>query len=85
MYENTKLGNNMEKYLEGELLKLNISITNDVKGNAVFAILPEKIIESLQEFCYFYLWNPNISEVRFVMSFDLLKEDIDFFIEKIKE
>ena len=84
-YENAKVGNEMAKYLESELLKIDISITNDVKGNTVFAILPEKIIEPLQEFCYFYVWDPNTSEVRFVMSFDILKEDIDLFIEKIKE
>lgn len=84
-YENAKVGNEMAKYLEAELLKIDISITNDVKGNTVFAILPEKIIEPLQEFCYFYVWDPNTCEVRFVMSFDILKEDIDLFIEKIKE
>jgi len=84
-YKNAKVGNDMAKYLESELLKINIPITNQVKGNTIFAILPERIIEPLQEFCYFYLWDPNISEVRFVMSFDILKEDIDLFIEKIKE
>jgi len=84
-YKNAKIGNEMAKYLESELLKIDISISNEVRGNTVFAILPKKIIEPLQKFCYFYVWNPNTSEVRFVMSFDILKKDIDLFIEKIKE
>ena len=84
-YKNAKNGNDMAKYLEEELLKINIKVTNLVHGNTVFAILPEKIIEPLQEFCYFYIWNPNIFEVRFVMSFDIIKEDVDNFIIKIKE
>jgi threonine aldolase len=84
-YENAKNGNNMAKYLEEELLKIGIEVTNEVRGNTVFAILPEKIIEPLQEFCYFYVWDPTKSEVRFVMSFDIVKVDVDNFIAKIKE
>ena len=84
-YENAKNGNEMAKYLEGELLKLGIKVTNEVRGNTVFAILPKEIIEPLQEYCYFYVWDPNTSEVRFVMSFDIVREDVDNFISKIKE
>ncbi|MCK5779998.1 MAG: low specificity L-threonine aldolase [Psychrilyobacter sp.] len=84
-YENAKNGNDMAKYLEEQLLNINIKVTNEVLGNTVFAILPEKIIEQLQDFCYFYVWDPTISEVRFVMSFDIVKKDVDNFITKIKE
>jgi len=84
-YENAKNGNDMAKYLEEELSKVGIEVTNEVRGNTVFAILPPEIIEPLQEFCYFYVWDPNKSEVRFVMSFDIVKEDIDQFLVKIKE
>ncbi len=88
-YENAKNGNEMAKYLEEELLKLKIEVTNEVLGNTVFAVLPDNIIEPLQEFCYFYVWDPTTSEesseVRFVMSFDIIKEDVDNFIKKMKE
>jgi len=84
-YENAKNGNNMAKYLEKQLLDIKIEVTNEVLGNTVFAILPSEIIEPLQEFCYFYVWDPTKSEVRFVMSFDIVKEDVDNFIAKIKE
>jgi threonine aldolase len=84
-YENAKNGNDMAKYLEGKLLEIGVEVTNEVRGNTIFAILPSEIIEPLQEFCYFYVWDPTKSEVRFVMSFDIIKEDVDNFISKIKE
>jgi threonine aldolase len=84
-YENAKNGNEMAKYLEEKLKELNIEVTNEVRGNTVFAILPNEIIEPLQQYCYFYIWDTTTSEVRFVMSFDIIKEDVDNFIIKLKD
>ena len=84
-YQNAKNANDMAKYFDLKLRELGVEVTNKVESNALFAILPKKIIEPMQEFCYFYIWNENKNEVRFVTSFDTTKEDIDKFIEKLKE
>ncbi len=84
-YENAKNANDMAKYLEEELLKAGIEVTNEVLGNTIFAILPKEIIAPLQEISKFYVWDESRNLARFVTSFDTLKEDIDFFVNKIKE
>ena len=84
-YECAKNANDIAKYLEEELLKINIKVTNQVLGNTVFAILPKEVITPLQEFCHFYIWNENLNEIRLVTSFDSTKEDVDSFIKKLKD
>lgn len=84
-FECAQNANNIAKYLEEELISIDIPITNQVLGNAVFAILPPTIIPSLQEHYHFYIWNENKHEVRLVTSFDSTKEDVNNFIKKIKE
>lgn len=84
-YECAKNANDIAKYLEEELLKINIKVTNQVSGNTVFAILPKEVITPLQEFCHFYIWNENLNEIRLVTSFDSTKEDVDSFIKKLKD
>lgn len=84
-YECAKNANDIASYLEIELKKINIKITNEVLGNAVFAILPHSLIPKLQEHFYFYIWNEITGEVRFVTSFDSTKNDVDNFIQKIQE
>lgn len=83
--KNAKKGNEMAAYLRDRLLDAGVEVVNDVKGNTVFAILDEETTERMQEFCYFYVWDEMRSEVRFVMSYDIEREDIDQFIEKLKE
>jgi len=56
-----------------------ITITQPVQANAVFAIIPRKIIRPLQEKYFFYIWNESISEVRWMTSFDTTPEDLDGF------
>ncbi|MGL6065364.1 MAG: threonine aldolase family protein [Fusobacteriaceae bacterium] len=84
-YECAKNANDIAKYLEKQLKNINIEITNEVLGNAVFAILPKEIIAPLQEFCHFYVWNTEKNEIRLVTSFDSTKEDVDIFIFKLLE
>lgn len=83
--ENARKGNEMAAYLRDRLVETGVEVVNDVKGNTVFAILDEETTEKMQEFCYFYVWDEMRSEVRFVMSYDIERADIDQFIEKLKE
>lgn len=62
-----------------------IEITQKVESNGVFAIVPPQIIEPLQQEFFFYMWDPERSEVRWMTSFDTQEEDINAFVELIKE
>lgn len=78
--------NKMAKLLETEVAKIpEIKITEPVNANGVFAIVPRKIIEPLQQQFFFYIWNETKSEVRWMTSFDTTEEEIHEFVTLIKE
>jgi threonine aldolase len=63
----------------GEVLPL----TQEVRANAVFAILPPGAAEQLQKDFKFYVWNEHTGEVRWMCSWDTTEEDVDAFVEAI--
>lgn len=62
-----------------------IKITQEVQSNGVFAIVPKHIIEPLQEQYFFYPWDENKNEVRWMTSFDTTDDDIKNFVQSIKK
>lgn len=60
-----------------------VTVTQPVDSNAVFAIVPEKIVSELQAAFYFYVWNEERSEVRWMASFDTTEDDVEVFAETI--
>jgi threonine aldolase len=83
---NARHANRMAKYLEEKVKKIpQIRITQPVEVNAVFAILPEQYIKKVQNEFFFYVWDENISEVRWMTAFDTEKEDIDKFSSFIEK
>ncbi len=62
-----------------------ITITQKVESNGVFAVVPEEIIEPLQKEFFFYTWDESKNEVRWMTSFDTQDEDITEFINLIKK
>ncbi len=56
-----------------------VKITRPVEANAVFAIIPKEVIPKLQEAFFFYVWDEDTSEVRWMCSFDTTEEDIEEF------
>ncbi len=62
-----------------------IKITQEVEANEVFAIIPRDKITILQEKCFFYVWDENASEVRWVCSFDTTESDIIEFVNLLRE
>lgn len=85
-WRNAQHANNMAQKLADELRKIpQVTITQPVQGNGVFAILPRQIIAPLQEEVFFYVWNEQLNEVRLMCSFDTQEEDIKKFIEKLKK
>jgi threonine aldolase len=78
--------NKMAYLLESHLKGIpQITITQKVEANAVFAILPKHIIEHLRNEYFFYTWNEQLNEVRFMCSWDTTEEDIESFVKWIKE
>ncbi len=83
--ENAKIANNMAQYLASELAKIEcVKISRTTEVNAVFAIMPKTLIDILHKEYYFYIFTPEINEVRLMCNFATTKEDIDSFIEHIK-
>ncbi len=84
--ETAKHANSMAKLLAKELKEVpQVKITQPVQVNGVFAIVPEHIIEKLQAEYFFYMWDEERSEVRWMTSWDTTEEDIQNFVAKIKE
>lgn len=77
--------NRMARVLGSELEKVpGIKLTQPVEANGVFAIIPEKHIEALQKKYFFYVWNEEISECRFMASFDTTEADIHDFVALVR-
>jgi threonine aldolase len=84
--ENALHANRMAKLLEAEIRRIpNITITQPVDANAVFAIVPGDLIKSLQKKYFFYVWNEFTHEVRWMTSFDTKEEEIFDFAEWIRK
>ena len=78
--------NRMARLLASELEKVaSITITQPVQSNGVFAIVPKKHIAELQKKYFFYVWDEETSEVRFMCSFDTTEEDINEFVALVKK
>jgi len=62
-----------------------VKVTQPVEANGVFAVIPENVIPLLQKEYFFYVWDEEVSEVRWMTSFDTAQEDIDGFAKKLHE
>ncbi len=61
-----------------------IEITQKVQVNGVFARIPPEIIAELQKEFFFYIWNEEASEVRWMTSWDTTADDIAAFTDLLK-
>ena len=83
--KNASHANRMAQILTEKVTDISqVTITQKVEANGIFAIIPKEIIFRLQEMFFFYIWNEERSEVRWMTSFDTRGEDIDEFIEQLK-
>ncbi len=64
---------------------LGVSPTRPVQTNHVFVELPPKSITRLQQEYFFYVWNQERNECRFVTSWDTCEEDIRNFLDTLKK
>jgi threonine aldolase len=83
--KNAAHSNAMAQLLERELRQFKeITVTQKVDANGVFAILPERIVAPLQEEQFFYIWDDRTTEARFMCAFDTTEEEITNFGKKIR-
>lgn len=83
--QNASHANRMATLLAEELARIpQIRITQKVEANGVFAIVPHEYIPTLQESYFFYVWDEEMSEVRFMTSFDTTEEDIRAFVSLVR-
>lgn len=84
--ENAKKANNLAYLLYEKLLEIpQIKVTRKPLVNAVFAILPKERIADLQTKRFFYTWDEELGEVRFMTSFNMEESDIDDFCQFLKQ
>jgi len=78
--------NKMAKLLESKVANIpEIKITQPVEANGIFAEIPPALIEPLRNEFFFYMWNEQTSEVRWMCSFDTTEEEIYGFADLIKK
>jgi len=84
--QNAKHSNRMARLLEKEVKDLHeITITQPVESNAVFATVPKEIIPVLQGEFFFYVWNEASGEVRWMCSWDTTEDDIRSFARSLRK
>ncbi|MDJ0463755.1 low specificity L-threonine aldolase [Streptomyces sp. H27-C3] len=62
-----------------------VEILHPVQANAVFARLPHDVSERLQKHYRFYFWDESVGDVRWMCSFDTTEDDVDGFVQALKE
>lgn len=83
---NAEHANRMAQILARKLAQVpQVKITQKVEANGVFAIIPARYIPLLQEKYFFYVWNEETSEVRFMTSFDTTEDDIQDFVGIVRK
>jgi threonine aldolase len=77
--------NSMAQLLFSKVKDLEgIKITQPVQANGVFVILPDEIAKILQERYFFYPWDDNMSEYRWMTSWDTSEDDIEEFTDLLR-
>ncbi|MCK5822466.1 MAG: low specificity L-threonine aldolase [Bacteroidales bacterium] len=84
--KNAKHANEMANLLADKIKDIpKIKITQKVETNGIFAIIPGKCISIIQEKYFFYVWDEDKSEVRWMTSYDTTEKDIDNFSSFLHE
>jgi threonine aldolase len=83
--QNALHSNQMASLLAEKVSKLGVKITQKVEANGVFAILSDEVRDELQKSYFFYPWDENRHEVRWMTSFDTREADIENFCLMLKK
>ena len=84
--QNARHANAMAALLEKRVSELRgVEITQKVETNAVFAIVSPEAIDKLKRKYFFYMWDATRNEVRWMTAFNTTEEDIENFVDALKE
>lgn len=84
--KNAKHANEMAHDLYMQIKDIpNVFVTQKVQSNAVFAKIPKNHIKALQDKCFFYVWDEQTGEIRWMTSYDTTREDIEDFVKYIRQ
>jgi threonine aldolase len=84
-----KHANAMAKALDAGVRELaaksngRVSVPNPTQANAVFPILPMELIPELQKEYWFYIWDHNLGQVRWMCAWDTRQEDVDGLLKAL--
>lgn len=79
-HETASHANEMARLLADSVRGIpNVTITQPVQANGVFAVIPREITEELSDRYPFYVWNESTNEVRWMCSWDTTPEDVHGF------
>lgn len=84
--ENAAHANRMALLLAEQIKDIpDLAIVQPVQANAIFALLPRPAIDRLLKKYFFYIWDEERNEVRWMTSFSTSEEDITKFAAAISE
>ncbi len=84
--ETASHANNMARKLYESTRDIKgITFTQSVESNGLFVILPHAVAAKLRESYFFYPWNEETSEYRWMTSWDTTEEDISNFSSMLKD
>ena len=63
---------------------LGVEFTQPTQANGLFAVLPPGVADPLRERYFFYDWDPDRREVRWMCSFDTTEDDVDTFAALVR-
>ena len=61
-----------------------LRITQEVKSNGVFLIMPGQVADDIRSEYFFYPWNEELSEYRLMTSWDTTENDIEDFCDLLE-
>ncbi len=83
--QNASHANKMAQLLKKQLEKFKfITITQSVDANAIFASIPKSLLDELIKEFFFYTWDEENNEVRWMTSFATKEEDVMTFVASIE-
>ncbi|WP_329014842.1 threonine aldolase family protein [Streptomyces sp. NBC_00690] len=83
---NARHSNSMAQRLAAGVRDVDgVEILHPVQANAVFARLPHDVSRRLQRRFRFYFWDETAGDVRWMCSFDTSEDDVDSFVQALKE
>ncbi|MDW7672730.1 MAG: low specificity L-threonine aldolase [Bacillota bacterium] len=84
--ENARHANEMMRRLYQGITQMPaVTITRPVHCNALFALMPKEVIDTMQQQFHFYTWNEQTGEVRLMTSYQTTESEVDKFLEALQK